>query len=63
MSPGRQDRGGGDRDDRDAHLAVVLRPLLPQVRHILILGVGPHLSNPPGRNIYNKGLLAPSPAL
>ena len=31
MSPGCQDRRGGDRDDRDAHLAVVLRPLLSQV--------------------------------
>ena len=31
MSPGCQDRGGGDRDDRDAHLALVLRPLLSQV--------------------------------
>ena len=29
--PGCQDRGGGDRDDRDAHLALVLRPLLSQV--------------------------------
>ena len=43
-------QAGGDRDrgHRDADLAVVLRPLLPQVRHILILGVGPHLSNPQG---------------
>ena len=56
----RQTGGDRDRDHRDADLAVVLRPLLPQVRHILILGVGPHLSNPPGRNIFNKELLAPS---
>ena len=32
MSPASQDRGGGHRDDCDAHLALVLCPLLSQVR-------------------------------